>query len=310
MNAKSQGKAAFAAGMFARGACMGIADLVPGVSGGTIAFVSGIYDRLLAAVGMWSRPDPWKLLLRGRIPELWRVADGAFAAALLAGILAAALSLSGVLHRLLETQLHLLLAFFLGLVVASAAAVALRMRAPQWIHLPVFIAGILAGAAILSLSPSGNFSPDPPVLFLCGAAAICAMILPGISGSYILLILGAYPTVIAALKERDFFTLLVFAAGCGAGLLLFARALTFLLRKFRDGMTAALVGVMLGAAPKLWPWKESAAGAKAILLPNVLPSEFVGDPQILLAGLLAAAGALAVFAIDGIARMRERRRPG
>ena len=307
MNAKSQNKAAFAAGIFARGACMGIADLVPGVSGGTIAFVSGIYDRLLAAVGMWSRPDPWKLLLRGRIPELFRAVDGAFILILLAGILSAALALSGVLHHLLEARLHLLLAFFFGLVVASAASVALRMRAPQWVHLPVFAAGIALGLAILSLSPSGDFSPDLATLFFCGAAAICAMILPGISGSYILLVLGAYPAVIAALKERDIFTLLVFAAGCGLGLLLFARALAFLLRKFRDGMTAALVGVMLGAAPKLWPWKEAASGAKAILLPNVLPSEFIGDPQIPVAGLLAALGALLVFAIDGIARIREGR---
>ena len=286
---------------------MGAADLVPGVSGGTIAFVSGIYDRLLAAVGAWSRPHPWKLLLRGRIAELWRAADGGFVLALLAGILAAALTLSAALHNLLETRLHLLLGFFLGLVLASAAAVALRMRAPKWIHLAPFAAGLALGAAILTLSPAGDFSPGPWALFLCGAAAICAMILPGISGSYILLILGAYPAVIAALKERDFFTLLIFAGGCGLGLLLFARLLTFLLRKFRDGMTAALVGIMLGAAPKLWPWKESTAGAKAILFPNVSPSDFSGDPQIAYAALLGAAGALAVFVIDAAARFHEKR---
>ena len=312
MNAKnhSRNKIAFAAGIFARGACMGVADLVPGVSGGTIAFVSGIYDRLLAAVGAWSRPQPWRLLLRGNIAELWRFADGAFVFALLAGIVCAALALSGILHDMLETQLHLLLGFFLGLVLASAAAVALRMRAPGWIHFPLFLLGAAVGAAVLTLSPSGDFSPDLLALFFCGAAAICAMILPGISGSYILLILGAYPAVIAALKERDILTLAVFAAGCGLGLLLFARALTFLLRRWRDGMTAALVGVMLGAAPKLWPWKESAAGAKAILLPNVLPSDFSGDPQIALATTLGIAGALLVFGIDALSRMQARKTTG
>ena len=306
MKTKPPEKVEFAAGVFARGVCMGIADLVPGVSGGTIAFVSGIYDRLLSAVGAWSAPAPWQLLLRGKIRELWRLADGAFMCALLAGIAAAALAFSGPLHNLLETQLHLLLGFFLGLVLASAAAVALRMRAPAWTHLPLFAAGIALGAAILILSPAGDFSPGLLALFLCGAAAICAMILPGISGSYILLILGAYPAVIAALKERDFLTLLVFAAGCGLGLLLFARVLAFLLGKFRDGMTAMLIGVMLGAAPKLWPWKESTSGAKAILYPNTLPSDFSADPQIALTALLGILGALLVFAVDGIARKRER----
>ena len=308
MNAKnhSRAKLAFAAGIFARGACMGVADLVPGVSGGTIAFVSGIYDRLLAAVGAWSRPQPWKLLMRGKIPDLWRHADGVFVASLLAGIICAALALSGVLHNLLETRLHLLLGFFLGLVLASAAAVALRMRSPEWTHLPLFLFGAALGAAVLTLSPSGDFSPDLLALFFCGAAAICAMILPGISGSYILLILGAYPTVIAALKERDILTLSVFAAGCGLGLLLFARVLTFLLRRHRDGMTATLVGVMLGAAPKLWPWKESAAGAKAILFPNVSPSDFSGDPQIALTATLGISGALLVFAIDALSRTRTK----
>ena len=289
---------------------MGIADLVPGVSGGTIAFVTGIYDRLLAAVGLWSRPLPWQLLMRGKIPELWRAADGPFVLALLSGIIIAALAFSGLLHNLLETRLHLLLGFFLGLVLASAVAVALRMESPGWIHLPVFIAGAALGAAILTLSPAEGFSPDRMALFFCGAAAICAMILPGISGSYILLILGAYPAVIGALKERDILTLTIFAAGCGLGLLLFARVLTFLLRKYRDGMTAALAGIMLGAAPKLWPWKESAAGAKAILFPSVLPSQFPGEPQIAFVALLAILGALAVFAIDGAARIRGKNRRG
>lgn len=287
---------------------MGIADLVPGVSGGTIAFVSGIYDRLLAAVGLWSGPRPWRLLLRGKLPELWRAADGGFVCALLAGIVAAALAFSGLLHNLLETRLHLLLGFFLGLVLASAAAVALRMRAPNWTHLPLFVVGAALGAAILTLSPTGNFAPGWLALFFCGAAAICAMILPGISGSYILLVLGAYPAVIAALKERDFATLLVFAAGCGLGLLLFARLLALLLNKFRDGMTALLVGVMLGAAPKLWPWKEATAGAKAILFPNTSPGDFPGDPQLVFTALLALAGAALVFVIDGAARRREQAR--
>ena len=299
-----------AAGIFARGVCMGVADLVPGVSGGTIAFVSGIYDRLLAAVGFWSGARPWKLLARGRVPELWREADGAFVFALLAGIAAAALSLSGTLHHLLETRLHLLLGFFFGLVAASAVAVAARMRRPEWKHFPLFVAGIALGLAVLSLSPSGDFSPGPAALFWCGAAAICAMILPGISGSYVLLVLGAYPAVIAALKERDVFIIAIFAAGCGVGLLLFARLLTALLRRYRDGMTAALVGVMSGAAPKLWPWKEAGApGAKAILRPNAAPSDFVGDPQVGMVVLLAALGAAAVFAIDALARMREKKNP-
>lgn len=275
---------------------MGAADLVPGVSGGTVAFIAGIYDRLLAAVAAFSSAEMFRDAFALRFAAAWRRGDCGFLAALGAGIVCAIFSLGGVLHRLLETRAHLLLAFFCGLVAAAAAAAAGRMRAPASRHLAVFAGGAILGLAAATL-PSPEFAPSGAAFFFGGAIAVCAMLLPGISGSYILLVAGLYAPVIAALHSREWTTLFIFTAGCVCGLLAFARVLNFLLRRFHDGMLALLIGVMLGATPKLWPWKEQGAGIKIILQANVMPAAFAGDAQIGAAVLLAACGALLVFVL-------------
>lgn len=285
-------------GVFARGFCMGIADLIPGVSGGTIAFISGIYQRLISAVAMFTQPTLWQLLLKRQWRQLWQTADATFLATLLLGILAAVALFSKLLHHWLETQPHLLLGFFFGLVVASVAAIWRRLPPPTALHVAIAIAATILTFSIVTVAAVTINSIGPLALFAGGAVAICAMLLPGISGSYILLVLGLYPAVISALNDRDILTLLIFAAGCGTGMLLFARVLAFLLRQYYRATMAVLLGVMLGALPKLWPWKEAGSGVKIILQPNVLPAEFAGDANVALVLLLGIAGIAAVLAIE------------
>lgn len=294
-------------GVFLRGACMGVADLIPGVSGGTIAFISGIYARLLTAVGAFSTPTLWREVFRFQIVAVWRRADGEFLAVLMFGILSAIILFGGVLRYLLSEHAHLLLAFFCGLVMASVVLVfaQLEVKRPplkmMFHRLLLFIFGAAAALLVVSL-PTTTIMPSLPTLFFGGAIAISAMLLPGISGSYILLIVGLYAHILEALHARDFVSLLVFAAGCGGGLLAFARVLSYLMNRFHDGMLFLLAGIMLGALPKLWPWKSEGEGVKIILQPNVMPSDFVGDAQPFLAVVLCIFGALVVTALHATAK--------
>ena len=291
------------AGIFVRGMCMGAADLIPGVSGGTVAFISGIYQRLLSAIAAFASVPLYKDVLSLQIASAWRRGDCTFLAVLFAGILSAVLLLADLLHYLLREHAHLLLAFFFGLVLASAFALLREVQNRRAGLILFFLFGAAAGLAV-SLAPTTNADPTLPVLFAGGAVAICAMLLPGISGSYILLVIGLYGHVINALHEREWLLVVVFAAGCGFGLLMFARLLSFLLRRFYDPMLVFLTGLMLGAAPKLWPWKENAEGLKMILQPNVWPGAFDGNPQIFMAVVLAACGAVVVLLLLRLANTR------
>ena len=288
------------AGIFARGVCMGIADLIPGVSGGTIAFISGIYSRLLAAIGAFSSPSMFAELFKLQLSAMWRRADGAFLVSLFAGIAVAVVVFGDLLHYLLSAHPHLLLAFFCGLILTSLVMLLRQLRVVRRRHIIVFGVGTAVAFAVVSL-PATTVAPSLPIIFIGGAIAICAMLLPGISGSYILLIIGLYAHIIDALHARDFLTLVVFAAGCGIGILAFARALSFLMRRFYDDMLVLLGGVMLGALPKLWPWKAQAEGVKIILQPNVLPSAFAADAQIGAVITLAGVGAAAMWGISAAA---------
>lgn len=290
-------------GIFLRGMCMGAADLVPGVSGGTIAFISGIYQRLLAALAAFSAPALWRALARAQLRHCWRLADGAFLLALLAGILCAIVLLSGLLHSGLQTHPHWLFGFFFGLVVASIIAIARRLPSPAVLHVLLAAAAAAATFYLTTANVLAAPSATPLALFGGGMVAISAMLLPGISGSYILLILGLYPEIIAALHERDWPPLLIFAAGCAAGLLLFARLLARLLEKFHRATIAALLGVMVGALPTLWPWK--AAGGDTVLQSNVMPAQFAAAPDVGAVATLALAGCAAALLLSKAARQKN-----
>ncbi len=242
-------------GIFLRGLAMGAADIVPGVSGGTIAFITGIYFRLLAAID--SIPSAFlRQLCRGQIREFWQATDASFLTTLLAGILISVVMLATVISHALVQYPILLWSFFFGLIVASVWHVGREIKIPRpFLLLPLLI-GVIFAWWVTTLS-SGQVNPSAVAIFGSGALAICAMILPGISGSFILVILGMYAPILAAIKNVDLSTLVLFSAGCVVGLLSIARVLTWAIHRFHDAMLALLTGFMIGALNKVWPWKET-----------------------------------------------------
>lgn len=284
----------------ARGFCMGAADVVPGVSGGTMAFILGIYDELLGAI------HAVNVSLARRLVQLrWREAlaefPWRFLMALGMGIGLAIVILARPLSHALETHPSLVWAFFFGLVLASVVVV--RKRVSRWTPITIGLAGVsVVGAYILvGLTPTETPN-DAWFIFLSGAIAICAMILPGISGSFILVLLGKYKYVLGAVTRADVLTLAIFAAGCAVGIVAFARVLRWLLRRYHDPTVAVLAGFMLGSLRKVWPWKD-ALDAQA----NALPQAFTSDVALALA--LMVAGAALVIAIDLIASRRGATAP-
>ena len=241
------------AGIYLRGLAMGACDIIPGVSGGTIALITGIYERLVGAIGSVD-PASVKHLVRGDFGSLRadiEKIDLPFLVVLLAGIGTAFLLMSGVILSLLTDHTVATYSFFLGLIIASAVAIFLEIRSPNTATVAYLVVG--AGAGYL-LGGLGNLDPGHslPVLFLTGMAALCAMILPGISGAYITLVLNQYEFMLAALRSFLLPEILAYIAGGVAGLLLFTKALKYLLATYHAAMLALLTGLLLGSARMLW----------------------------------------------------------
>jgi len=242
--------------IFIRGMAMGAADLVPGVSGGTIALITGIYDPLLQAISSFNL-TLLRVLKSDGLASGWRSINGSFLLALAAGIGTSIIGLSGILHHLLEHERTLLYAFFFGLVASSIPLIGREVQKWNGVAIGAFLFGAALTFAIGSLPPL-SIEPGYLYLFGCGALAACAMILPGISGSFILLLLGVYSPVIAAIKSYDVVTVAVVGIGAITGLLGFSRLLRRWLETSRNGMMALLSGFLLGSLQALWPWKENA----------------------------------------------------
>jgi putative membrane protein len=281
-----------------RGFAMGVADLVPGVSGGTVALLVGVYRRLVGNIAEASRA--LGELLRGQVrPALTRLRslEWGLLVPLAVGIGLAVVSLAGVIEHLLETQPVGIAAVFFGLVVASAI-VAGRLVA-HWDARRVGIAVAVGVAAFLLLGLRGGAVSDPSlVLFaLAGAVAVCAMILPGVSGSFLLLMLGMYDNVLGAVTDRDLVTLGVFVVGCVVGLAAFSRVLHWGLVHHESTLLAAMVGLLVGSLRVLWPWPE---GTESTTL--AAPSGNVVGPV-----LLAVAAAGLVLALTAVAERSQRR---
>ncbi len=249
------------AGIFFRGLAMGAADVVPGVSGGTVALITGIYERLIQSLSAFNL-DACRYLLKGKVSEAWRHIDGNFLLVLFAGIATSLFSLAKIISSALEHHPHEVYSFFMGLILASSILLARDIRPWRMGSWFAMIVGVLLMLLVSELRPA---EPDvgPLLLFGAGAIAICAMILPGISGSFLLLIMGVYPIVLGAIESLDFATLAVFAVGCAVGLLSFVRLLSWLLRHCRFVLMAFLVGVLLGSLKVLWPWQSE----QALVLP-------------------------------------------
>ena len=242
------------AGVFIRGMAMGAADVVPGVSGGTVAFITGIYFRLLGAIA--AVPSAFfHSFLKGHWRRFWHEIDGSFLITLLTGILVSIATLANLITWALDTYPIALWSFFFGLIVASVWHVLGQMKKRRWWQALPVAAGAVFAWWVTTLS-AGQVSPGAMVFFLSGALAICAMILPGLSGSFILLILGMYGPVLAAVRELDLALIGLFMAGCLIGLLSFARLLGLALRKAHDLVLAVLTGFMVGALNRVWPWQE------------------------------------------------------
>lgn len=284
--------------LVAKGMAMGAADVVPGVSGGTIAFITGIYDRLLNALKQV--PVGVKALFTDGFKAAWTTVDGTFLLCVFGGILTSILSFAHLITYLLTTYPEMLWSFFFGLIVVSGWH--MLRQVSHW-NVGTGLAllfGVVFSYWVGVLTPN-PLTPDPLTFFLAGAVAICAMILPGISGSFILLMLGLYTAVMEAIKGFDIVTLAIFGSGCLLGLLTFSHVLSWLLKKYHNLAISLLTGLMIGALGKVWPWKETlqtrinSSGEEVPLLQsNVSPFSYegiTGQPAFFLesVGLMLAA---------------------
>ena len=234
---------------------MGAADVVPGVSGGTIAFISGIYDPLIKSISSFDL-SLIQVLRKEGFAAFWRSVNGSFLLLLFAGIATSVISLARLLSTLLDTHPIAMWSFFLGLIAASILLVG---RQIQFNALPYSIGffgfGLIAALSLTFLNPMVA-SDSWLYFFLSGALAICAMILPGISGSFILVLLGSYQTVLDAVHERNLSILFVVGLGAAFGLLSFSKLLRWLFSTYRNQTLTILIGFIAGSLPKVWPWKN------------------------------------------------------
>ena len=295
-----------------KGCAMGMADVVPGVSGGTIAFISGIYEELLDSIRSVDA-TALRLLLRFRLAEFWRHINGRFLLPVLLGIAVAIFSLARLMTYLLTNQPIAIWSFFFGLIVASALLVARQIGRWDWRTVLAFAVGAAAAWWITVATPAET-PDDWWFVMFSGAIAICAMILPGISGAFILLLLGKYQYIMHAVGEFDIPVIAVFVIGAAAGIISFSHLLSWLLKHWHDVTVAVLMGFMVGSLNKVWPWKEtvetyldSHGVAQPLVQNNIAPGTFeqlTGQPSLLVqAILLGIVGFLVIYGIELVARM-------
>ncbi len=303
------------------GLLMGAAEVVPGVSGGTIAFVSGLYERLLTAI---SRLTPMALLLLPRLglKAWWQKFDLSFLFLLFGAMGVSVVLLARVVSHLLETHPIGIWSFFFGLVVASIVIVGKRVVTGGVSAGAALGAGIAIGLIVTRLVPV-EAEVTPLALFAGGSIAVCAWILPGLSGSFILLTLGLYQAVIVAIRDFDLLTLTWLGLGCVAGLLAFSRVLSALLNRFHDVTVASLVGFMVGSLVRIWPWQHTTSyqlkpdGSQIPLVQEpVLPNAYeqlTGAPaELVIAAIAACLGMAMIVIMNRFALLAESddSRPG
>ena len=290
-----------------KGLAMGAADVVPGVSGGTIAFISGIYEELLSSISNVNL-GLFKTLKNDGFKAAWAQLNGGFLASLFLGIFISIISLAKIIKWLLQNEAILLWSFFFGLVLASIIYIGKQVE--KW-NLKIIITGLIGVVFgyIITIIPATD-STDINYLFLvfAGAIASCAMILPGISGSYILLLIGIYPVVMAAITNRDFKIISAIGIGVVAGLLAFSKLLKWLFAHYKNEMLVVLTGIMLGSLNKVWPWKETVSNyinshgvSKPLLEQSISPLSFNGDAQLTKAIIFAAIGFSIILIMEKLA---------
>ena len=279
---------------FLKGMAMGAADVVPGVSGGTIAFITGIYDTLLESIRRIN-PSLFSLWEKEGACAVWQHINGSFLAALMAGIFTAIITLAKAVTYALDEHPIIIWSFFFGLILASAIHMMKQVTQWSWKTILAAIIGAVFAYVITILNPV-TLEFNHFTVLIAGSIAICAMILPGISGSFILLLLGMYGPILDAVKSVNLPILGLFGLGCIVGILSFSHVLSWLLRSYRDLTLALLTGLIIGALGKVWPWKEvvsyrlNSAGEQEPLMTNpLLPMQFesvTGEPSQLVIGLV------------------------
>ena len=272
-----------------KGFLMGAANVVPGVSGGTMALITGIYSRIISALNAVLSVDTWKELLHGNFKEFWKKIDGWFLLALAIGVVLSVFTLAKLLEYCLAAHPVATWAFFFGLILASAFFMLKAVKGWKVADVLFLLAGIVLGLLVCTLTPS--HTPDNMFfIFLCGAIAICTMILPGISGSFILVVMGKYDYMMSAVSNLDWGTLAVFALGCLAGILAFAKLLHWLLARWERQTMLVLTGFVLGSLVKVWPWANVPAGS---------------DPQVGTAILWAILGVALIVGIELVSKKKK-----
>jgi putative membrane protein len=293
-----------------KGMAMGAADVVPGVSGGTIAFITGIYEELITSISSFDY-SLIKKLFKGEIKSIWQQVNGPFLFSLLIGIGISVLTLMQLANYLLEHHPILLWSFFFGLVVASIIYIAKQIDRWRIVHLMAMGLAIAVAFYITQLTPASG-TDNLLYIFICGCIAISAMILPGISGAFILVLMGAYATITKAVSEFDLKTIAVFGSGAIIGLLSFSKLLKWLFNHHRNLVLAVLTGFITGSLNKIWPWKEILATKmingkeKIIVEESVLPWNYDGDDQMLTAVALAIIGFILIFALEYFSSKHEK----
>jgi len=289
--------------IFLKGMAMGAADVVPGVSGGTIAFITGIYDTLLGSISRIT-PSLIGMIRKDGLKAAFDYINGTFLIVLFAGILTSIFTLARVITWMLHTHPIPLWSFFFGLIIISVNHMFKQVEFWKISRFVAVLSGIAFAYSITVLQPL-NFEPTSLNILFAGSIAICAMILPGISGSFILLMLGMYTPILAAAKSFDIVTLAIFASGCAIGLLTFSHVLTWVLKHYRDIALTFLTGLMIGTLGKVWPWKETltwrtnSSGLEVPLLErNLSPLSFeqvTGQPALLAYAIVAMLAAMALI---------------
>lgn len=293
-------------GWLARGLAMGAANVIPGVSGGTIAFITGIFERLINALKSFDL-DALKLIFQGRFRDFYEKTDLTFLGFVLAGVGISILSLAKLMELAFLYYESLTLAFFFGLIIASILGVGKQIGEVSFVTILFLVIGIAIAGGIAFLppaEPNGSFF----YVFVCGMVAVSSMILPGLSGSYVLLLMGNYILVLKAISSLQFGILIPMALGCGVGLIVFSRFLSWLFAHYRAATISLLTGFVAGSLAIIWPWKET----KTLLLPDgrekaigyewLLPQL---DSQLIWALLLAIVGFALVYWMDKAASKKE-----
>ncbi|WP_271406016.1 DUF368 domain-containing protein [Tenacibaculum soleae] len=290
-----------------KGMAMGAADVVPGVSGGTIAFISGIYEELLNSISNINL-TLFKTLKKEGVKVAWKQLNGNFLASLFIGVFISIISLAKVISWMLISHPILLWSFFFGLVLASIIYIAKQIT--KWNVITLFLAvlGAVLAYYITTLNPMISENSSTLFMFFAGAIAICAMILPGISGSFILVLLGAYKPVLEAVNNRNITTIAAIGAGAIIGLLSFSRVLKYLFKNYKNYTLAVLTGFIIGSLNKIWPWKKvltfrtNSHGEKVPFNElSISPFSYDGDSQIIYASTLIIIGFVLILILEKIA---------